>query len=156
MNLWNIQKLKNDLANSKINQRDLLIYYFLIGIIFALISSPQEIKLFDYYQEENYKWIAWGFENILYFLTIFLCYIANEGKNGKNFLERIVSLEVIIAIRYLFFFVIPYEIVHSLFFDGGIYSDMSNLIGSISLDLILLIRTFSCMKDVVHIQSVEN
>ena len=153
MNLWNIQKLKNDLANRTINQRDLLIYYFLCGIIFALFTSPEEIKLFDYYQEENYKWIEWGFETILYLLTIFLCYIANEGKNGKNFLERIVSLEVIILIRYLFFFMIPYEIVHSLFFEGGIYSDMSNLIGSISLDLILLIRTFSCMKD---IQKVEN
>ena len=156
MNFWNIQKLKNDLTNKTINQRDLLIYYCFIGLLTALIASPEEIKWFDYYQEESYKWVQWGFENILYLLTIFLCYVANNGKNGQNFLERYISIEIIIFIRYFVFLFIPIEIVHSLFFDGGIYSDMFNLIGSISLDLILLIRTFSCIKDVVHIQSVEN
>ena len=153
MNFWNIQKLKNDLANQTINQRDFFLYYLLTGIIFAFLVSPYESNSFFYYQAEIYKWIDWGFTNIFYFLMIFLCYAANDGKNGKNFLERIVSLEIILAIRYFVFFFIPYEIVHSLFFDGGIYSDLSNLIGTTSFSLILLIRIFSCMKD---IQTVEN
>ena len=153
MNLWNIHKLKNDLANQTINQRDLFIYYLLTGIIVAFFVTPYESKWFDYYQDESYKWIEWTFTNILYLLMIFLCYVANDGKNGKNFLERIVSLEIIILIRYLVFFLIPYEIVHVLFFDGGIYSDLSNLIGNLSFSLIFLIRTFSCMKD---IQTLKN
>ena len=59
MNLWNINKLKDDLSNQKVNQRDLLIYYFLNGLILTLVLTPVDSLLYDY-QQENYKWIDWG------------------------------------------------------------------------------------------------
>ena len=48
MNLWNITKLKDDLFNQKVNQRDLLIYYFLFGLIGALLILPVDSFLYDY------------------------------------------------------------------------------------------------------------
>ena len=154
MNFWNIKKLKNDLSNNTVNQRDLFCYYFLYGLLGTLIFLPVDLSfLFDIYQEATYKWFDWGFSSFITLLTIILCYIANEGKRGKNFLERIISIETIITIRYLVFFIIPYAIFHGLLFEGGIYSDMSNLISTIVFSSILLIRTYSCIKD---IQTVQN
>ena len=154
MNFWNIQKLKNDLSNNTVNQRDLFGYYFLYGLLGTLILSPVDLSfLFEIYEEETYKLFDWGFSSLTTLLTIILCYIANEGKRGKNFLERIISIEIIILIRYLVFFIVPYAIFHELLFEGGIYSDISNLISTIVFNSILLIRTYSCIKD---IQTVEN
>ena len=149
MNFWNIQKLKNDLASQTINQRDLFGYYFLTGLIGVVLFLPVDMSsLLNVYQEATYEWIDWGFSSFATLLTIILCYIANEGKRGKNFIERILSIGIILIIRYLVFFVLPYAIFHGFLFEGGIYSDMSNLIATIVFESILLIRTYSCIKDI--------
>tara|TARA_B100001989_G_C24371377_1_gene379540 strand:+ start:274 stop:735 length:462 start_codon:yes stop_codon:yes gene_type:complete len=153
MNLWNINKLKDDLSNQKVNQRDLLIYYFLTGLLFAIILLPIDppISHFSPYQAENYIWIDWGVTNFIYLLTIFLCFIANKGSMGNNFLERIISLEIILMIRYFVFFDIPSMIFHIGFLEETAYSDIGNLIFTIISYLIISIRTIQCMYDIQKI-----
>ena len=153
MNLWNINKLKDDLSNQKVNQRDLLIYYFLTGLVFAIIFLPIDppISQFSTYQAENYNWIDWGVTSFIYLLTIFLCYIANKGSMGNNFLERIISLEVILSIRYFVFFDIPSIIFHIGFLEETAYSDIGNLIFTIISVLIISIRTIQCMYNIQKI-----
>ena len=58
MNLWNIKKLKDDLSNQKVNQRDLFVYYFLFGLLVAIALLPIDSQLYDY-QVEKYNWIDW-------------------------------------------------------------------------------------------------
>ena len=148
MNLWNIKKIKDDLSNQKVNQRDLFVYYFLYGLIMALIILPVDYDLLSYYQEESYKWIDWGSTNLIYLITIFLCYKANKGSKGKNFIERIFSLEVILAIRYFVFSLIPYEIFHSVFLEETAYSDIGNLLSMIIFTFLVSIRSVQCMNDI--------
>ena len=150
MNLWNINKLKDDLSNQKVNQRDLLIYYFLNGLIIALIILPVDSFLYDY-RLENYKWIEWGITNLIYLVSIFLCYEANKGSRGNNFIERIFSLEILLTIRYIFFFVIPYTIFYALFLYETAYEDIGTLISMILLHLVVSIRTIQCMNDIQKI-----
>ena len=150
MNLWNINKLKDDLSNQKVNQRDLLIYFFLSGLIAAFLILPVDSFLYDY-RLENYKWIEWGITNLIYLVTIFLCYEANKGGRGNNFIERIFSFEILLFIRYIFFFIIPYGIFYALFLDETAYADIGNLISTILLQLIISIRTIQCMKDIQKI-----
>tara|TARA_Y100001978_G_scaffold194482_1_gene201662 strand:+ start:393 stop:845 length:453 start_codon:yes stop_codon:yes gene_type:complete len=147
MNLWNINKLKDDLSNQKLNQRDLLIYYFLTGLLLALAILPVDSILYDY-QTENYKWIDWGFSNLIYLITIFLCYKANKGSSGNNFIERIFSLEILLLIRYIFFFIIPFTIFYIAFLYETAYADIGELISNIILQLILSIRAIQCMNDI--------
>ena len=150
MNLWNINKLKDDLSNQKVNQRDLLIYYFLYGLTFTLALTPVDSFLYDY-QQENYKWIDWGVTGLIYLVTIFLCYEANKGSRGKNFIERILSVEILLVIRYLFFFIIPYWIFHFTFLEETAYANTWELISTIILELIISIRTIQCMNDIQKI-----
>ena len=149
MNLWNINKLKDDLSNKKVNQRDLLVYY-LIGGVLAAFSIPGE-STYSYFQEENYAWILWGVGNLIYFVTIFLSYRANKGSKGNNFVERLFSLEIILIIRYLIFFLIPYEIFHFLTIGEGPSSDLGHLLSGIFFFLIVSIKTVQGMKDIQKI-----
>tara|TARA_Y100000739_G_C20374888_1_gene358476 strand:- start:216 stop:671 length:456 start_codon:yes stop_codon:yes gene_type:complete len=148
MNLWNIKKIKDDLSNQKVNQRDLFVYYFLYGLLMALIILPVDYDLLSYYQEESYKWIEWGSTNLIYLITILLCYKANKGSEGKNFIERIFSLELILSIRYFVFFLIPYGIFHSVFLEETAYSDIGNLLSMIILTFLVSIRSVQCMNDI--------
>ena len=151
MNLWNINKLKDDLSNQKVNQRDLFFYYFLIGLLFAIILLPIDDPTYQFYQAENYDWIDWLVTNFITLLTIFLCYKANKGSMGNNFLERIISLEIILSIRYFVFFTIPSWIFHIIFFQETAYSDIGNLIFNIISFLIVSIRTIQCMYNIQKI-----
>ena len=87
MNFWNIKKIKDDLSNQKVNQRDLFAYCFLYGLIAAILIFPVDYDLFFYYQEESSKWVEWGSTNLIYLITIFLCFKANKGSWGNNFIE---------------------------------------------------------------------
>ena len=149
MNLWNINKLKDDLSNQKVNQRDLLIYYFLNGLLLTLVLTPG-VSLYDY-QQENYKWIDWGVTGLIYLVTIFLCYRANKGSRGKNFIERILSIEILIFIRYIFFLLIPYYIFYFTFLEETAYANTWELISTIIFELIISIRTIQCMNDIQKI-----
>ena len=150
MNLWNINKLIDDLSKRKVNQRDLLIYYLLYGLFLTLIILPVDPFLYDY-QQENYKWIDWGGTGLIYLVTIFLSYKANKGSRGDNFIERIFSLETLLLIRYIFFFIIPYVIFYFGFLEESAYADIGDLISTIVLQLILSIRTIQCMYDIQRI-----
>tara|TARA_B100000886_G_C20296608_1_gene437782 strand:- start:162 stop:617 length:456 start_codon:yes stop_codon:yes gene_type:complete len=151
MNFWNIKKIKNDLSNQNVNQRDLFAYYFLYGLIMALLVFPVDYNFFIYYQEESFKWIEWGSTNLIYLITIFLCYKANKGSRGNNFIERIFSLEVILTIRYFVFFLIPYEIFHLVFLEETAYSDIGNLFSMIIWSFLVSIRSVRCMNDIQKI-----
>ena len=148
MNLWNIKKIKDELSNQKVNQRDLLVYYFLTGLLFAFLLLPIDSSILDYYQDENYNWFDWGVTNFIYLITIFLCYKANKGRRGNNFIERILSIETILAIRYFVFFLIPYEIFHVVFLEETAYSDIGNLLSMIILTFLVSIRSVQCMNDI--------
>ena len=149
MNLWNINKLKDDLSNHKVKQRDLLVYFFLSGLLLVLVYMPIDSKY--YYQTEKYDWIDWVVTSFITLITIFLCYKANKGSKGNNFLERIFSLELILSIRYFVFFDIPCLIFHSAFLEETAYSDIGNLIFTIISYLIVSIRTIQCMYNIQKI-----
>ena len=149
MNLWNINKLKDDLSNKKVNQRDLLSYYLITGLLYAT-SIPGE-STYSFIQEESYAWILYGISYLIYFITIFLSYKANKGSKGINFVERLFSLEIILFIRYFVFFLIPYEIFHFLTIGEGPTSDLGYLLAGIFFSLIISIKTVQCMNDIQKI-----
>ena len=111
---------------------------------------PIDSQIYDY-QIEKYNWIVWGVTTFITLITIFLCFKANKGSMGKNFLERIFSLDIILTIRYTVFFDIPIFIFHSIFIEETAFSDIGNLIFTIISYLIVSIRSIQCMKDIQKI-----
>ena len=150
MNLWNINKLKDDLSNQTVNQKDLLIYYFLSGLIITIAIIPVDSFLYGY-QQDFYKWIDWMVTNFISLVTIFLCFGVNKGSRGNNFIERIFSLTLLLEIRYIIFFVIPYLIFYVALIEETAYADIVDLISTIILQIIISMRTIQCMNDIQKI-----
>jgi len=147
MNFWQIEKLKEELANETISQRNLFFYYLLLGILISSLLIPN-FNPYEDFQAVRLPWIEWKITSIVYLLGIYFSYKANKGNLGKNFIDRIVSLEIVLNIRYLIFLFLPLTIVWVIFFDGGIYSDSVQLFNSIVFDVVVTMRTIFCMKDV--------
>ena len=67
---------------------------------------------------------------------------------GKNFIDRVASLEVVLAIRYLIFLYLPLTVLWLIFFEGGIYSDFVLLFNNIILEIVVIIKVFFCLKEI--------
>ena len=150
MNLWRIEKLKDELANQTISQRNLFIYYLIVGISLAFLMFPGGIDLYDDYQGLSFKWIEWVTTTLIYLLGLFVCYKVNKGNLGKSFIDRIVSLEVVLAIRYLVFLYAPLTIIWLIFLDGTNYSDFALLFNSVVFEFVLIIRLILCLKEITR------
>ena len=149
MNIWQINKLKEELANNTISQSNLFLYYLLIGILGALLLIPNS-NFYEDYQQVSSPWIEWGITNFVYLLGLFFCYKANKGNLGKNFIDRVISLEIVLAIRYLIFLFLPLTIFWVVFFDGGIYSDYIQIFNSVVFDIVVTLRVIFCIKEVAN------
>ena len=71
MNLWRIEKLKDELANQTISQRNLFIYYLIVGISLSFLMFPEGVDLYEDYQGVTFKWIEWVATNVIYLLGLF-------------------------------------------------------------------------------------
>ena len=149
MNIWQIKKLKEELANNTISQSNLFLYYLLLGILVALLVIPN-FNYYEDYQEVSSQWIEWGITNFVYLLGLFFCYKANKGNLGKNFIDKVISLEIVLAIRYAIFLLLPLTILWVVFFDGGIYSDYIQIFNSIVYEIVVTLRVIFCIKEVAN------
>ena len=149
MNIWQIKKLKEELANNTISQSNLFLYYLLFGIIAVLMLIPN-INYYEDYQEVSSQWIQWGITNFVYLLGLFFCYKANKGNLGKNFIDKVISLEIVLAIRYAIFLFLPLTILWVVFFDGGIYSDYIQLFNDIVYAIVVTLRVIFCIKEIAN------
>ena len=149
MNIWQIKKLKEELANNTISQRNLFLYYLLFGISVTLLIIPIN-NYYEDYQEVSSQWIEWGITSFVYLLGLFFCYKANKGNLGKNFIDKVISFEIVLAIRYAIFLFIPLTILWVVFFDGGIYSDYIQLFIRIVYEIVLTLRVIFCIKEVAN------
>ena len=147
MNIWRIQKLKDELGNQTLSQSNLFFYYFITGIFFSLLIIPN-FNYYEDYQEVSSHWIDWISTTSVYLLGLYLCFKANKGDLGKNFIDRVASLEVVLAIRYLIFLYSPLTLLWLIYFEGGIYSDFVLLFNHIILETVVIIRVFFCLKEI--------
>ena len=72
------------------------------------------------------------------------------GNLGKNFIDKVISLEIVLVIRYAIFLLLPLTILWVVFFDGGIYSDYIQIFNSIVYEIVLTLRVIFCIKEVAN------
>ena len=120
-----------------------------MGILVALLVIPN-FNYYEDYQEVSSQWIEWGITNFVYLLGLFFCYKANKGNLGKNFIDKVISLEVVLVIRYAIFLLLPLTILWVVFFDGGIYSDYIQIFNSIVYEIVLMLRVIFCIKEIAN------
>ena len=147
MNIWRIKNLKEELTNQTISQINLFLYYLITGIFISLMIIPN-FNYYEDYQNISSHWIDWTSTTSVYLLGLYFSFKANKGNLGKNFIDRVVSLEVVLAIRYLVFLYLPLTVIWSIFFEGGVYSDFVQLFNSIIFESVIMLRLIFCIKEI--------
>lgn len=115
---WEINKLKFDLINRNVSNRQSLTYF--LCILFVQVVSWGLTA----FTEEPYNF--WDHIDIICFVFFLIagtvyCYNGNEGRKGSSFLTRYVSLAWVFGIRYTIMIVMPSGVglylILSLFMD---------------------------------------
>ena len=141
------KEIERRISKSNIESKQSFFYYFITGIFFSLLIIPN-FNYYEDYQKVSSHWIDWISTSSIYLLGLYLCFKANKGDLGKNFIDRVASLEVVLAIRYLIFLYLPLTVLWLIFFEGGIYSDFVQLFNNIIFEIVLIFRVFFCLKEI--------
>lgn len=98
MYFLNIKKLKEELINSTLNQRSLVIYIFIYVVLMELL-----VEVESYFPDDDFNYYDYA-NSIAYLIIIsagtFLAYIFNGGIKGKEFAERYFSISFVVGIRF--------------------------------------------------------
>ncbi|WP_152996235.1 hypothetical protein [Pseudoalteromonas sp. H105] len=126
MYFWKIESLKSDLREGNLTQSNDLKYLAGTLVLFVLASFPSDtVNLFDYFN------ILLGVLSVI--CGTALCFFANGGNQGSDFLRRYLSISWVVGIRLLVttvpIFILIYVVVE---LAGYGFSEETN-----SLDLAL-------------------
>jgi hypothetical protein len=145
MYFWQIEKLKNNIKQGLLTERQRFIYA-LIYIVFA--EFGMEVMTLIPFNEG-------GLSNVIIgFIGTFFCYRANKGANGTDFLGRYLAISVIISIRF-FIYLISILIIIKVSLLLGFECPCQNEIKYIKFTLLLAWYLIMYWKIYVHIKQVN-
>jgi hypothetical protein len=103
MYFWNIRKLLNQLANGGISERASLFYILInLGLVYVACDMyywfPSEVDA-DLINIWDYLISASGYVSM--FALSLIAYRINGGSQGRDFMERFVSIYTVVGIRIL-------------------------------------------------------
>lgn len=109
MYIWNIEKLKSDLGDSGISEKESLKYLAVsialsFLVMFSLLTYTGDIL--DYY--------LMFLESIIFIFGTFYVFSKNKGNEGKNFLSRFFSIGFVVGVRWFIIIIltlIPVSII---------------------------------------------
>ena len=146
MYFWNIEKLKQDIRNGGLSE-SVQFKYLLIWVILTLFSELE-------YLGSNFDDIKYQFAIDLIFTilgTIYL-YKCNGGANGKNFLQKFISISIVVFFRIILYF-IAFMLLLSILLAFSKISDTQydNLVNYIILPILQLVYYW---RAGIHIKDV--
>ena len=144
----------NHLINNRVSQKDYFIYFILSGLpIFSTLVI--DLRFSKFYKELN-SFTSFGISIISILLVIYL-YKINKSIDHKKFFERFFSINFIIRIKLLIFFMIPFVIINffikqKLNLSMEKYLIISHFASYINLILysIIVIREFKSLKKIIN------
>ena len=147
MFFWNIEKLLKQLASQKLSQKELFFYFFGLTLIETILSNPLISE--DSYLSSIFGWFDWGIFLLCSLISIGVCFISNGGNKGKDFVERYISIQFVMTIRYSVFIIFAALIVLLCGFDFE--NDRTSLMFSIICYLIITFKEISNFNYLVNI-----
>lgn len=123
--LFKIEKLKEQIKNGQLSEKDKFIYFFLYVIIDSILY-----ELLSYDAQLILNPTIWDYSHsiIVILITIIGTYIAyksNGGSNGVDFLGRYFSIGFVVMIRF-FVFLIPSCLILFILYFINFGEDESN------------------------------
>lgn len=111
MYIWRIEDLKRDLKQGSLSEKESLKYL----LIFLFFTSLEAIPMEGSNKWDLYSAIAFG---VITILGTWYLYICNGGEQGKDFVQRYLSLGLVVAIRWTVFVFLPLFIIYLVVFGG--------------------------------------
>lgn len=117
MYFWNIKKLSEELKAGTLSAGAQFWYMFLSTLILAFV-----FYVYPYIQQEefydDYDVMLDASSGSMMILSTIVAYWANNGRNGKDFILRLMSISWVLSVRWLVLIMIPTIIIVSLIFGG--------------------------------------
>lgn len=153
MYIWKIEKLKEDLINDAVTQRDHFFYYFISMVVF-LIAIEMIVRFST--ESPNIWDNIYSLSNMLIPLVgTILTFRANGGANGKDFLGRYFSVGFVVTVRFLVW-LLPIFIVLAIYYS--LFYSEEDVVASTPIDVIpFIIWTFLLYWRIVkHVKDVSS
>ena len=104
MYFWNIEKLKEDLKKQTVTEGELFKYLFATVVVYCLgFMMPYTADIW-------YK-LSILLMTVITASGLYYLYKCNGGKNGKNFLEKYISLGWVVSVRWAVLVALPVMVV---------------------------------------------
>ena len=149
MVFWNIEKLLKQLSSQKLTQKELFFYLFGLTLIEIIFTNPFSSE--GSYLSSMFDWFDWGIVLFCSLISIGVCFISNGGNQGKDFIERYISISFVMTIRYSVFIIFAALILLLCGFDFE--NDRTTFIFSIICYLIITFKEISNFKYLANISN---
>ena len=136
MIFWNIEKLLKQLSSQKLTQKELFFYLFGLTLIEIIFTNPFSSE--GSYLSSIFDWFDWGIVLFCSLISIGVCFISNGGNQGKDFIERYISISFVMTIRYSVFIIFAALILLLCGFDFE--NDRTTFIFSVICYLIITFK----------------
>ena len=148
MVFWDIEKLLKKLSSGKFNQNEFFFYLFGLTLLDTTSSAPLLPK--NSYLSSIFEWFDWGIFLLCSLISLGVCFISNGGNKGKDFIERYISIQFVMTIRYSVFIIFATFI---LFFCGFDFeNDRTNFVFSIVFYLVFTFREITNFKYLTNLK----
>lgn len=117
MYFWNIDKLKADLRERQLTERETFKYLMATQLLYGLAMIPYiKYNIWDIYSAIVALLVT--------FIGVYYIYKCNNGAAGSNLLQRYLALSWVVGIRYSVLLMLPVSIVFYVAVET--YSDIPN------------------------------
>ena len=147
MIFWNIEKLLNELSSQKLTQKELFSYLFGLTVLENIVSNPFFLE--DSYLSPIFEWFDWGIFLFCSLISVGVCFISNGGNKGNNFIERYISIQFVMTIRYFAFFI--FSAIILIFCGFNFENDRTSFIFSIVCYFVFTFRGITNFKYLVNL-----
>ena len=147
MVFWDIEKLLKKLSSEKFSQKEFFSYLFGLTLIDTTFSAPLLSE--NSYLGSIFQWLDWGILFLCSLISLGVCFISNGGNQGKDFIERYISIQFVMTIRYCVFIIFAAII---LFFCGlDFENDRTSFVFSIVFYLVITFREITNFKYLINL-----
>lgn len=119
MYLWNVNALVKDLREDKMSENEKLKYYLLSGVV--ALALPHELDLFTI------------LDIGVFIIGTYLCFEANSKGDNRNFITRMICLEIPLGIRYVLILLPLFIVVYIIFDKADNIDQILNILGIFSM-----------------------
>jgi hypothetical protein len=147
MYFWRIDKLKGQLQQGVLPQKEQFQYFLGMSVLAALATAPISTA-------NNYDWISWGVMVPITVLGVTYWYRCNSADRGVRFFERAASISFVVTVRLLVLLALPalliYFLVLEFFFEISLETTLADVMLFTILQGVLLWRIGDHIKQVAR------